>query len=92
LNFVRLEGERNYSYIHLTNHKKKLVTKTLAELEEMLDGKGFFRCHKSFLINAYHIKINANNTILTLADDAEIPIARRKKEGFKVWYAAYLEK
>lgn len=86
---IRLEGERNYSYIYLTNHKKKLVTKTLANLEEMLSQKGFFRCHKSFLVNGHHIKTNTNNTILTMSDNAEIPISRRKKETFKTWYQSY---
>ena len=88
-NIIRLEGERNYTYIYLTNNKKKLVTKTLADLEVMLEDKGFFRCHRSFLVNAYHIKSYPNSTTLILTNDIEVPIARRKKEEFKAWFEEY---
>lgn len=83
---VRVEGERNYSYIYLTNRKKKLVSKTLSDLEEMLDSKGFFRCHKSYLVNKFHIQSKPNSFTLILTDNSEIPIARRKKEVFREWY------
>lgn len=85
-NIIRIEGERNYSYIYLTNHKKKLVSKTLSDLEGMLEGKGFFRSHKSFLVNRLNIKSHRNSLILVLSDDTEIPISRRKKEAFKSWF------
>ena len=62
-NIIRIEGERNYSYIYLKNEKKKLSTKTLGELEDILDGKGFFRCHKSHLINFVHNITNPNSSI-----------------------------
>ncbi len=83
---IRIEGERNYSYIYLVQQKKKLVTKTLSALEELLDEKGFYRCHKSFMINAYHIVARPNSSTLILSDQKEVPIARRKKEAFNNWY------
>lgn len=86
---VRIEGERNYSYIHLINNKKKLVTKTLADLEELLDDKGFFRCHKSHIVNGSHIAINPNRLDVTLTNNIKVPISRRKKDDFKTWLAAY---
>jgi two-component system LytT family response regulator len=83
---VRIEGERNYSYIYLTNEKKKLTTKTLGDLEELLADKGFFRPHKSFLVNRMHIDSVPNSFQLVLSDGSEVPIARRKKAEFKAWY------
>jgi two-component system LytT family response regulator len=83
---VRIEGERNYSYIYLTNRKKKLISKTLSDLEEMLEGKGFFRCHKSYLVNGLHIQSYPNSLTLVMTDDAEVTIARRKKDVFREWY------
>lgn len=85
---VRIEGERNYSYIFLANHRKKLISKTLSNFEELLTEKGFFRCHKSHLVNGYHIQ-NCNSYSLTTSDGMEVPIARRKKEGFKYWYGQF---
>ena len=83
---IRIEGERNYSYIHLINGKRKLTTKTLGDLEDLLNDKGFFRCHRSHLINSIHIKSYPNKFSIILQDDVEVPIARRKKEEFKLWF------
>jgi two-component system LytT family response regulator len=86
---IRIEGERNYSYIHLLNGKKKLVSKTLLDLEELLDVKGFFRCHKSHIVNACHISDGPNRIQVILTDNVKVPISRRKKEAFKTWFDNY---
>lgn len=85
-NIIRIEGERNYSYIYLVKDKKKLTTKTLGDLEELLVDKGFFRPHKSFLVNRLHISSVPNSFQIVLSDGEEVPIARRKKTEFKEWY------
>lgn len=85
---ICVEAARNYSYIHLSNHKKNLSTKTLSDLEELLTGKGFFRCHKSFMVNRAHITGYEKNNLIILSDGTEVPIARRKMEAFKDWYGA----
>jgi two-component system LytT family response regulator len=84
---IRIEGERNYSYIFLVKNKRKLVTKTLVDLEDLLLDKGFFRCHKSFIVNAIHIQPKPTRTSLLLSDGTPVPIARRKKEAFMNWWA-----
>lgn len=84
---IRVEGERNYSYIYLAQGKRKLVTKTLLDLEDLLQEKGFFRCHKSFIVNAAHIQSTPTRTSLLLSDGTSVPIARRKKEEFTKWWA-----
>ena len=86
---IRVEGERNYSYINLINNKKKLVTKTLADLEDLLDDKGFFRCHKSHIVNASHITAAPNRFTVELSDATKVPISRRKKDAFKLWFESY---
>ena len=89
-NIIRIEGERNYSYIYLSNQKKKLVSKTLGDLEEILNEKGFFRCHKSHLVNFKHIEsFNSKSLTLTIKADIEIPVARRKKDTFKEWFESF---
>jgi len=78
---IRIEGERNYSYIHLANKEKKLISKTISDFEDLLDDKGFFRSHKSHLINLSFL--NAHNRLeVTLLDDTSIPIARRRLKDF----------
>lgn len=86
---IRIEGERNYSFIYLKNEKKKLVTKTLADLEDLLHESGFFRCHRSFIVNQTNIAHNPNAITLIMSDGTEVPISRRKKNEFKLWLSQY---
>ncbi len=85
-NIVRIEGERNYSFIYLGSGSRKLVSKTLGELEELLDDKSFFRCHKSHLVNYHHISDCVNKKTIVLSNEEEIPVARRKQDEFRDWY------
>lgn len=82
---VHIEGDRNYSYIHLKNATKKLVTKTLSDLEELLDSKGFYRCHRSHILNREHI-INSKGTLAVLTNNVQVPVSRRKKKAFLQWF------
>jgi two-component system, LytTR family, response regulator len=86
---LRIEGERNYSYLFIERHPRRLSSKNLGEFEEMLSDKGFFRCHRSHLVNGLHVASVQGSSGLTLTDGAELPISRRKKEVFLSWYQAY---
>jgi two-component system LytT family response regulator len=86
---IRIEGDRNYSNIYMKSKQKKLVTKTLADLEHLLYDKGFFRSHKSYLINGLHIASYSNSNALMMSDNSSVPISRRKKIAFRDWYNDY---
>lgn len=60
-------------------------------LEKQLKGKGFFRCHKSYLLNLRHVEVyNRQEAIL---DNGErILIARRRYEEFCQEMLAYMRK
>ena len=82
---VRIEGERNYSTIHLSSGKSKLTSKTLGHFEEILYGRDFYRCHRSYIVSRLHIQ-ELHREIFVLKDDTEIPISRRKKTDARHWY------
>jgi len=82
---VKIEGERNYSYIHLSDKTKELSSKSLGYFEDILADKGFFRCHRSFLVNRLHIDSIQNHNKFLLLDNTSIPISRRKKSEAKKW-------
>lgn len=88
-NIIHIEGDRNYSYIYLKSGAKKLVTKTLIELEELLDSKGFYRCHKSHILNIEHITSYTNGNFVQLSQSITIPVSRRKKKSFFEWFQSY---
>lgn len=82
---TKIVGERNYSYIHLANKTKKLASKTLAYFEEILSDKGFFRCHRSYLVNGLFIR-KIDHDMFVLKDASRVPISRRKKTAAKTWF------
>ncbi|MGC4100378.1 LytR/AlgR family response regulator transcription factor [Ferruginibacter sp.] len=82
---THIEGERNYSYIHLSNGSRELSSKNLAYFEDILIDKNFFRCHRSYLVNRYPIKaLQAGHFVLK--NGIEIPISRRKESEAKAWF------
>lgn len=85
-NIIKIEGDRNYSYIHLTNKTKKLSSKTLGYFEKILSDKGFLRSHRSFIINGFHVESIHNKDHFLLKDKTEVPISRRKKKEAFSWF------
>lgn len=82
---IRIAGDRNYSTFYLSNHKTRVSSKTLGHFEEILSGNEFFRCHRSFIINRFHIgKIQKDSFLMK--DGSEIPISRRRKAEARAWF------
>jgi two-component system LytT family response regulator len=81
-----IESDRNYSYIYLTDGSRELSSKTLSYFEDILKEKGFYRCHRSFLINQYHI-VSIGKESFRMTDQKEVPISRRKKTEAKIWHS-----
>ena len=79
---VRCESNRNYTYIHMTNKKKIIVSKTLMEFEEILHKHRFLRIHKSHLVNIDYIEkyMKSEGGYIMLTDGGKLPVAVRKKE------------
>ena len=82
---THIEGERNYSYIHLSNGSRELSSKNLAYFEDILLDKGFFRCHRSYMVNKSHIEESAGDHFV-LKNKVEIPISRRRKTEAESWF------
>ncbi|MCE6991026.1 LytTR family DNA-binding domain-containing protein [Dyadobacter sp. CY323] len=78
---VRMQGDGNYTFIHLKEKRPIVTSKTLKYYEEMLDEFGFIRTHKSHLVNPLHIvKLAPDRDCLMLSDGSQVEISRRKKE------------
>ena len=74
------EGNNNYSNVHLSDETIFLSTRTLKEFEKTLDNQLFFRVHKSYLINLFHLKelISKEGGYIIMTNGKEIPVARGK--------------
>ncbi len=82
---THIEGDRNYSFIHLSNGAKELSSKNLAYFDDILLDKNFFRSHRSFLVNKYHIQ-ELRNGHFVLKSGFEIPVSRRNKSDAERWF------
>jgi two-component system, LytTR family, response regulator len=80
-----IEGERNYSFIYLSNGSRELSSKNLAWFEDILIDKNFFRSHRSYLVNRYHINALKSDQFV-LKNGVEIPISRRKRTEADKWF------
>ena len=78
---IRCEAERNYSMFFLVNGKKIIVSSPMKDFEDMLSEQGFFRVHKSHLVNLSFVEsyVKADGGHIVLTDGTELPVAMRKK-------------
>lgn len=62
--------------------KPAVISKSLRELEELLNNQHFFRAHNSYLVNLRHVQkiARADGGGLTMSNGQHVPVARSKKQ------------
>ncbi|MDR0969664.1 MAG: LytTR family DNA-binding domain-containing protein [Lentimicrobiaceae bacterium] len=79
---IRCESDNYYTRLYFTDGTMLLVSKTLKEIEHMLQDGDFVRTHKSHLVNIkYIINYDKGKSELILSDKTRVPVSRRKKEN-----------
>jgi two-component system LytT family response regulator len=79
-----IEADGRYSVVHMTSGEKHHVTRNIGEFEDELSSFGFYRVHKSWLINCTHVRrvTNIDGGTAILSTGQKVLIARRKKSDF----------
>jgi len=79
---ILCSSDSNYTMIYLSDGRKKLISRTLKDVEEWLAPHSFFRAHHSHLVNLNHIKeyVRADGGYLLLSNGKTLPVARNRKE------------
>ena len=72
--------------LHITDGSVQRCTTPLAKLQEQLSASGFFRAHKSFLVNMQHVR-SVNIASITMRDGAEVPLSKHRKQDFLYAFA-----
>lgn len=81
---VRLEADRSYCFVYLSDGERLLVSKPLKDFESQLPDDQFFRVHSAHLINKEYVKkyIKEDGGMIIMTDGRQVPIARRRKHEF----------
>ncbi|MES2518393.1 MAG: LytTR family DNA-binding domain-containing protein [Bacteroidota bacterium] len=82
---MMLEGDGNYTHVHLINGKKILISKTLKDFCERFQQYDFARIRKSYLINLNYLKdVELSGDVsVTMQTGQRIEISRRRKTEFQ---------
>ena len=81
---IHCESDSNYTTLYLTTKDKIVITKTLKEVENILEESKFFRIHNSHLVNIAHIRryVRGNAGYIIMSDGTNLNIGRNRKEQF----------
>jgi two-component system LytT family response regulator len=76
------ESDGSYVSVFLQGTSKPvLLSKSLREIEELLNNPAFFRSHNSYLVNLRHVQkiLRADGGGIIMANGFAVPVARAKK-------------
>lgn len=81
-NILYGESSDNYTHIFLKGGKKMLVTRSLKEMEELLEEHSFARVHRSFLVNLNEVEryVRGDGGYVMMSDGKMIDVSRGKKD------------
>jgi two-component system, LytTR family, response regulator len=79
---ISCSSESNYTEFYLKNKKKITASRTLKEIEEMLDDYSFLRVHHSHLVNLNEVEkyVKGDGGYLIMSDKTTIDVSRSRKE------------
>ena len=77
---VLLEGDINYTIIHLQSGKVQTIAHSIKFFEPFLETLGFLRVHRAYMINPNFVKeYNREHEMLTMSNGKIANISRRRK-------------
>ena len=84
---VAVEAGRSYCTFHLEGGARRLVSRSLAWAEQLLLPLGFFRTHRSWLVNPRHIQafVRQEGASLRMAGGLLVAVAERSRDAVLLW-------
>ncbi|MBC7568706.1 MAG: response regulator transcription factor [Spirosoma sp.] len=79
---IYCEADNNYTRFYLDNGDMYMVSKTLGDVQDVLEAGDFVRVHRQFMVNLDHIQklVKGEGTYLMMTNGKSIPIARQQKD------------
>lgn len=90
-------SSKDILYIDVRDHNIRIVLpdsdktyyEKLQTVEKLLSGQGFYRCHKSFLVNFRHIRSIRQDAVI-MQNGEQLPISRHRRREFLSEFAKYV--
>jgi len=76
---IRCESDGSYTKIYAREEKNYMVSVPIREYEDILIEHGFYRIHKSHIVNLSFIESFDKEGYVRLKDNTVLPVARRKR-------------
>lgn len=83
-----IESQLHSVMVH-TEKGEYLTSGPLKKIEQLLEHKGFAKCHNAYLVNLRHAEGILANDVL-LADGTHLPVSRTRKKAFLDALADYI--
>lgn len=79
---ISCESDSNYTFVLLKTKQRLVVSRTLKDIEEMLEDHPFVRVHHSYLVNLNEVEryVKGEGGYLVMSDGSSIDVSRSKKE------------
>ena len=81
-NIISCASDRNYTTLFLKNKQKIIASRSLKEIEEMLEDYSFTRVHHSHLVNLNEVEkyMKGEGGYLLMSDGKTVDVSRSRKE------------
>lgn len=80
---IRLESDRSYTCIFMTDGSKTLCSYNIGEFRKILPEKDFVQVHKSHIVSYKQVRsFNMRESLVEMADRSSIPVSRRNRSDF----------
>ncbi|GAA4451196.1 LytTR family DNA-binding domain-containing protein [Nibrella saemangeumensis] len=80
---IRCESDGSYTYFFVKGGRKITVSRTLKEVEELLEGHSFLRVHHSHIINLNEVQryVRGEGGYVILSDTSSVNVSRSRKDA-----------
>lgn len=82
-NIISCASDSNYTVLQLKDKQKLVVSRTLKEIEELLEEHSFLRVHHSYLANLNEVNkyVKGEGGYLVMSDGSHIDVSRSRKDS-----------
>ncbi|MEO6327571.1 MAG: LytTR family DNA-binding domain-containing protein [Ginsengibacter sp.] len=79
---ISCASDSNYTVFLLKNKQKLIASRTLKEIEELLEEHSFLRVHNSYVINLNEVNkyVKGEGGYLVMSDGSSVDVSRSRKE------------